>query len=397
MAFTLPQDMAELHNALCNELFEHIMPFWPRHAVDAAGGLNTCISDSGEVLNRDKWLWSQWRAVWVFSKLYNDFGNEQKWLDLATHIYSFAIKNGWGDGIQGWRLCLAFDGSEIRGYESVYVDGFAIYGLTQYARATGDPQAVAMARCTADAVIEKLARPHHALPSFPYPIPTNTRAQGIPMIFSLVLWELGQLLNEDRYRDAGVAQAREILQAFYRPERGLVVERVATDGNELPAPLGTTIVPGHIIESMWFQIHIARDRGDEATIHQACELIKRNLEFGWDEEFGGIYLARDADGGDEVGWGFADTKVWWPQTEALYATLLAHQITGEPWCLQWFTRVYDYCMAHYPVRQHGEWTQRLDRKGELINDVVALPVKDPFHLPRALIYCIQATKETSNT
>ena len=383
-------DLASLGGELRSELFEHVMPFWLGHAMDAAGGLNTCITDAGEVVSRDKWLWSQWRAVWVFSKLYNDFGRETKWLDAAKHVYGFALAHGFDEQAKGWRLCVDGDGKPTRGYESIYVDGFAIYGLTEYAKATGDQQAIEMARRTADAVIERLEGPHDALPGFPYPIPEGTRTQGIPMIFSLVLWELGQHIDEGKYRDTAVGLSDEVMHDHYRQDRGLVLERIASDGGELPPPMGTAVVPGHVIESMWFQIHIARDRGDDATVRRACALIKSHLELGWDKEHGGILLARDADGRDEIGWDYADTKLWWPQTEAMYATLLAHQITGEPWCLRWFEKVYGYCMAHYPVREHGEWTQRLDREGKVIKDVVALPVKDPFHLPRALIYCIDA-------
>jgi N-acylglucosamine 2-epimerase len=96
----------------------------------------------------------------------------------------------------------------------------------------------------------------------------------------------------------------------------------------------------------------------------------------------------DADGRDEVGWKFADAKLWWPHTEALYATLLAHEHTGEAWAMDWHEKVRRYSFSHYPVAGHGEWTQRLDRRGRPMSEVVALPVKDPFHLPRALIYCI---------
>ena len=87
-------------------------------------------------------------------------------------------------------------------------------------------------------------------------------------------------------------------------------------------------------------------------------------------------------------WRFADAKLWWPHTESLYALLLAYEYSREPWCLEWFTRVHDYAFEHYPVAAHGEWTQRLDRTGKPFSETVALPVKDPFHLPRALILCI---------
>ena len=73
----------------------------------------------------------------------------------------------------------------------------------------------------------------------------------------------------------------------------------------------------------------------------------------------------------------------------MYALLLAYQISGEAWCLDWFEQVHNYAFSHYPVAQYGEWTQRLDRQGRKFSETVALPVKDPFHLPRALIYCIE--------
>ncbi len=41
-------------------------------------------------------------------------------------------------------------------------------------------------------------------------------------------------------------------------------------------------------------------------------------------------------------------KVWWPHVEALYGTLLAHHLTGEPWCLEWYQKVADWTWAHFP-------------------------------------------------
>ncbi len=138
---------------------------------------------------------------------------------------------------------------------------------------------------------------------------------------------------------------------------------------------------------MWFMMHIFRRLGDRERILQAAETIRWHLELGWDREYGGILLGLDAEGG-EPWWGFADTKLWWPHTEALYALLLAYEQTGEAWCLEWYERVHDYAFSHFPNAAYGEWTQKLDRYGQPITQVVALPVKDPFHLPRALIYCI---------
>ena len=58
--------------------------------------------------------------------------------------------------------------------------------------------------------------------------------------------------------------------------------------------------------------------------------------------------------------------------------------------LQCYRKIHDYAFAKFPVPRHGEWTQRLDRAGRPATTLVALPVKDPFHLPRSLIYSIEA-------
>ena len=47
-------------------LFEHVLPFWEKHAMDPHGGILTCIDDTGAVQSIEKLLWSQWRAVWVY-------------------------------------------------------------------------------------------------------------------------------------------------------------------------------------------------------------------------------------------------------------------------------------------------------------------------------------------
>ena len=39
--------------------------------------------------------------------------------------------------------------------------------------------------------------------------------------------------------------------------------------------------------------------------------------------------------------------------------------------------------------QNGEWRQKLNRDLTPMTTVVALPVKDPFHLPRSLILQIE--------
>ena len=378
-------------------LFGHVMPFWERLGLDASGGLNTCVDDQGGILSADKWLWSQWRAVWVFSRIYNGVDRDPRWLESARQIAEFCTRTGWDERAEGWALTVSQTGTILRGHESIYTDGFAVYGLTELYRATGDAAVRQLACQTADAALRKLAGPRDAIPHFPYPIPPGAKPHGIPMMWSLALAELGQALNDERYLAAARSLAAEIFRDFYRRDRDLCFEFVRTDGSPFPGPPGTAVVPGHVVEDMWFQMRVAQLTGGPSPgREEMLRLALRHLDVGWDAAHGGgLLLAIDADGQTPVGWNFADTKLWWPQTEALYVTLLGAVETGRPVFLDWYERLWRLCLDHYVDWEHGEWRQKLDRSLRPLPGVIALPVKDPFHLPRSLLLQIELLEGTT--
>lgn len=372
---------------ISEHLFGHVLPFWTRHAIDPRGGILTCIDDDGTVRSGDKWLWSQWRAVWVFSRLHRSLDRNGPWLKRAQDIAAFCVRHAWDAQQRHWALLVAQDGSVLRGHESTYADAFAVQGLVELYRASGDDALLRLARETADAVLVELAGPRDAVPHFPYPIPPGGKPHAIAMIWSLVLAELGAAAGDERYLQAAAAFSDEIFRDFHRANRGMCLEFVRADGAELPPPIGTVVVPGHAIESMWFQIHVGRIlKGRDHLVPLACAVIGRHLELGWDAEGGGgLVLAVDADGRGEVGWNFADSKLWWPLTEALYAALLAWRIEGGTRYLEWYERLWRLALERYVDGQHGEWRQKLTRQFTPLDATVALPVKDPYHLPRSLV------------
>ncbi|MDX1412961.1 MAG: AGE family epimerase/isomerase [Candidatus Promineifilaceae bacterium] len=375
------------------ELLERTIPFWMTHALDREhGGILTCVSDEGYVLSTDKYLWSQLRAIWTFSALYNKIERRPEWLDAAWHIYDFVKQYGRiEDG--RWVFAVTASGEILEGPTSIYADGFAIYGLTELARATGEKEVIDLALQTYQNVQRLLDNPG-SYATAPYPLPEGVKAHGVSMIFSLVFHELGQFLADPTILGAALKHAEEVMTAFLRPEDGLVYEFVTLDNELLESPQGRAVVPGHAIESMWFMIHIYQHWNRQSRIDQAVSVIKRHITYGWDERYGGILLSRDAAGG-EPWWPFADSKLWWPHTEALYALLLAYEQSADDWALEWFSKVHDYAFDHYPVPRYGEWTQKLDRQGREMKETIALPVKDPFHLPRALIYCADVLQRLS--
>lgn len=383
-------DKAALAGWIRGHLLGHVMPFWEEHGFDPQGGIFSCIADDGVVQSTEKWLWSQWRAVWICARLFNTIERDPKWLARAKAIAEFCLQHGWLEDEQGWALLLAQDGKVLRRHESIYTDGFATYGLGELYRATGEQRYRGWAIRTADAMLAKVRQPYDRLPHFPYAIPAGAKPHGIPMFYSFKLAELGLAVGEPRYLKEARRFCEEVFRDFYRADSDRIVEFVGLDGAEFAPPKGTVTVPGHAIEDMWFQWHNFEAVGwKDAPRELALRLIRRHLELGWDPLHGGLFLAIDRDGRDQVGWDFADTKLWWPHTETLYALLLAWQETGEAWYYDWYEKIWALCLERYVDWANGEWRQKLNRDLTPMTKVVALPVKDPFHLPRALMLQIE--------
>ncbi len=386
----LSEDLGQLLSFYESELLDNVIPWWMEHAIDwENGGILQFIEDDGTVVSQDKYLWSQLRALYVWSALYNNIGQRHEWLAVAEQILEFVLKHG-RDEEGRWVYWVDKDGQVKEGANSIYSDGFAIMGLTEYAKATGDQRAIEAALETYDNVQKRLAVPGSYLTA-PYTIPEGAKAHGVSMIFSTVFHELGKLLDDAEILQAGYEHAVQIMDHFRKPERQRLLEYTLLDGSELNTPVGRAVVPGHAIESMWFVIHIFRDRHEPERIAQAIECIRWHIEACWDPEFGGMLLAVDADGNEEVAWEHHDKKFWWPHTEAMYALLLAYEHCGEQWCLDWHDRVHEWAYAHFPVPEHGEWRMRLTYEGKVPEELLSLiplPIKDPFHLPRALMMCL---------
>ena len=379
-----PEPLRRLYRGL---LLDDIAPFWFRHGIDwTCGGVLSCMDDCGRPLSEDKYIWSQARSVWTFSALYNRIEPKPEFLEAARNSVRFLLDHGRDE--QGrWVYRTGRRGGVIEGPISIYSDCFVVYGFSEYYRATKDEGVLAIALSTFDAIVARVESPDFA-ETAPYQLPPGRKVHAVPMILTEVANELYQTTRRAGLEDLIDGYVDQVMNRFLRPGRRLLLEFLGSDGEELPGSEGAAVMPGHAIESMWFMLHVGRRRGDRDLIRRAAEAIRWHLEAGWDPVYGGIFLGIDANGGEPFvrNW---EKKAWWPHTETLYALLLAHHLTGEPWCLEWYDKVHAWSFGHYPMPEYGEWRQRLTREGLPTTEVIGLPVKDPFHLPRAAILITQ--------
>ncbi len=316
---------------------------------------------------------SQWGALWTFSKLYNRIERRPEWLDKARQIAQACSP----DVAKGMT-------TEEQRPGNVYVDALAIYALTEFARATNNTPAIDLAVNLAERAISRLESPTDALAGWPEPVPTDCKVHSLPMRLALSMWELGQHIDNERYRRVALQMQQEVFTCFYRKGRDLVLERMSLDNTECLSPLGTVVLPGRVIEDMAFQIHIGRDRHDRRLTPKACDMILRHLELGWDAQQSGLFLAIDADRAAEPDWPAAKSKCLRDHVNALYATLLTYEYTGEKATMEWHETVRQYCLEHFAI-SNASRSEINNANGETNTPICE---DESFHRSRAIIYCI---------
>jgi N-acylglucosamine 2-epimerase len=372
-------DLKAIYDRYRSLLLDNIAPFWLKRGIDwEHGGVLSCMKDDGTIVSGDKYIWSQGRSVWTFAALYNRVEKRKEFLAAAENSVKFLLAHG-RDKDGKWVYHTDREGRVIEGPISIDSDAFMVYGFSEYYRATGDKKVLSVALEAFDYIRHRIEEPDFQEIA-PYTLPLGWKDHGTPMGMIEVTNELFLTTGDQSLEQQIDIYIDRVMNHFVRPEKKALLEYMTSDYRELPPPAGTFVMPGHAIEDMWFILHVARRRGDRDLIQRAAQVMRWHLEMGWDPKYGGLYLSRDIEGGKPY-LAHSEKKIWWPHVEALYGTLLAHELTGESWCLEWYEKVAEWAWSHFPAPA-GEWHQKLNREGKPITEVIALPVKDPFHLPR---------------
>lgn len=397
-----------------NHLKNNILPFWLGKAIDEEyGGYFTCFSVYGDQLvSTDKYIWSQGRMVWLLAKLAEMEAGPSKYLTLAQRGYEFLKDHSFlPEGNSAFLL--ARDGTPKepvpgQGYGiSTYADCFVVLGFSKYAAVKGDREALELALRLHESITRRFEG--RKFRTEPEPLPEGYRAHGIPMILLNTSQELLRAAKVLQHPSADAVAAwchrlaQDIMESFISPD-GVIRELVHDSKQDDDCILGRYVNPGHSLEDMWFLLHYAIELGEEQReqiTDLACRVIEKSFELGWDSEYGGLFHFVDYQGGKprgELG-EFADhpltkkilegwsDKLWWVHSEAVYVTLLGYALTGRDSLWRLYEKAHTYTFRTFPNSNPaiGEWIQIRDRYGEPMDRVVALPVKDPFHISRNLI------------
>jgi N-acylglucosamine 2-epimerase len=416
-----------------------VLAWWLAHGPDAEyGGVRTCFANTGGALvSTDKYTWSQGRWAWLTARLAGAARRGLLGLDAgallresqrtAEFVAAHALL---GDGGRTAYL-LAADGT-VQPYgpdgdphASVFADLFAALGFAGLqselgAGAAPGPASAQPSRPWGELserlVVSAAARIRAGTAkSEPYPVEPRFRSFAEPMLLLHVAAELHAATGSAAAAEVAAEAAAGARSALF--VTGTDVRDIAPRQDTAPrqAGLEDTLLarhrtPGHLLEFLWFLHQAAAVVPGVAALADPEWLVGAALgalELGWDTAAGGLLRYADLGGGEPRGrllgdryedlvartW---DTKLWWPHAEALYTTALLARASGSAELAAWHDRVHAYTFATFPDGPGLEWTQIRSRNGKTLDEVVALPVKDPFHIARALLLLVELQAQAEN-
>lgn len=375
-----------------DELFLSVVPFWTDHAFDSAyGGIYTCLDRYGKLYSTDKSGWFQGRAAWSFSHLYNCYGTDKKWLELAESCLSFAKAHEIDPKDGRMFFSMTDDGRPIRKRRYCGCERFYVAGNAEYSIASKDGAALEEAKRYFSFVRKLIDEPK----SDPYVVAPKYIATTRPMRSfgpSMIMMDVCDTMcradaqNAEAYMQYAGECLQQLLQYHYKESLGTVLETVAPDGSFMEeTAIGRVINPGHTLESAWFILRYANQKGDATLIPIAENIYKWAFERGWDKEYGGFYYFVDALHCPPEQYEH-DMKLWWPHNEAIIASLRLYQATAKPRYWNDFVMLTEYAFSAFSDPTYGEWYGYLHR-----DNTPTLPAskggmfKGPFHLIRMLV------------
>lgn len=366
------------------DLVEDILPFWLKHGLDCVnGGVYTCVDREGRLMDTTKSVWFQGRCAFTYSFAYNNVDKRPEYLEMAKSCLDFIEAHCFDPEDGRMYFEVTADGTPLRKRRYVFSECFAAIAMSEYSLATGDKEYARKALALFKEIQRFIATPGILQPKY------EPAQQAIGHSVTMILINTAARIREaisDPCLDEQIDKSIDAIRRYFlHPEYKALLEMVTPDGKLIDTIAGRTINPGHCIETAWFLLEESCYRGwDKELTDMALQILNWSWEWGWDEEFGGIINFKDCKGFPAQDYS-QDMKFWWPQTEAIIATLYAYLATGDEHYMEMHRLANDWAYEYLPDPVYGEWFGYLHRDGSVAQPAKGNLFKGPFHIPRMMI------------
>ena len=386
------------------ELVGNILPFWQRHAFDESGWLRGAVLDDLRIDDtRPRHAVIAARILWTFAAASEALPSQRGDFEPTSRAALDLVLGGfWDEAHGGVFWSLHPDGSVDADRKQIYAQAFAIYGLAEWHRESGDERALAAAwrifrlletharDRTDGGYIEALSRTWGLLAD----TALSDKDLSVPKSMNTNLHVLEAYTT--LLRVTGDERVREALHDLLAVSLDHIVALAPFAHCQLFFDLEwhsqvETVSYGHDIEASWLlwdawealaAAGVIDDRLAERTRAVSLELAEAVRANGQDVDGAVMYEGTPAGVVN-------DQKHWWPQAEGVVGWLNAYQLAGRAEDRAAALAAWDFIEAKVIDREHGEWFAELNRDGSVRvgadGDLKIGPWKCPYHNARACL------------
>lgn len=355
--------MNNLRNEVRSELENNILPFWMNRMADKENGGFYGRIDGYGVLHPDapKGAILNARILWTFSAAYRLLKKEE-YLETASRAKRFLLDFFYDKQYEGVYWELDAEGKPLDTKKQIYALGFAIYGLSEYVRATGDAEA-----------LEYAVRLFEAIEKYSFDSEWNGYVEALTRDWQPI--EDMRLSDKDENEKKTMNTHLHILEPYANLYRVWKDERLKKQLRNLVELFVTKILDvrtghlnlffeedwsnkyhiisyGHDIEASWLIHEAALVLGDEELLRRIEPVVVKIAEAA-DEG-----LNSD---GSMIYENFVDSRKvdrelhWWVQAENVVGHVNLYQHFHDEDALRKALDCWKFIKENLIDREHGEW------------------------------------------
>ena len=365
-----------LKQEMQKELTTRILPYWMERMVDQEnGGFYGRITGQEELIPRaDKGAILNARILWTYSAAYRLLGREE-YKEMANRAKRYLIDHFYDSEFGGVYWSLNYRGEPLDTKKQIYAIGFAIYGLSEFHRATGDPEALMYA-----------VRLFNDIESHSFAVLKNGYCEALTREWNEIADM--RLSEKDANERKTMNTHLHILEPYTnlyrvwkdaRLERqlynliGLFTEKILDkDTSHLQLFFDNdwqskypVVSYGHDIEASWLLHEAARVLGDAGLIAEIEPVVKKIAAAASEglTSDGGMIYEKNLTTGHIDG-----DYHWWVQAETVVGYYNLFRYFGDCGALQHSIDCWEFIKRHLTDDVHGEWFWSLRADGSLNRD-----------------------------
>lgn len=375
----------------------------------------------------DKMIVTQARHIWTNAKAAEFYPDKKQYLDNARHGFEFLVNKMWDPVHGGFYNFVSKSGDPIveKGQEkTAYGNAFAIYGLAEYYRASGDEAALQLAKKTFFWLEEMAHDPLHkgyfnimSLDGTPFErteiwpstsdVGYKDQNSSIHLLeaFTTLYKVWPDVLLKERLEEMlilvrdTITTEKGYMNLFFYPDWSPVTFKNRSRDEIAKHYYLDHVSFGHDVETAFLMLeasHALGQKNDSLTLKKGKKMLDHSLKAGWDNDFGGFYDGGYYFKGEDKIEIVNSRKNWWAQAEGLNTLFIMSRLFPEDEMNynKHFLKQWDYIKAYIMDQEFGGWYEwGLDKDPDTKNDLKGHIWKATYHDFRALQNVIMMLNE----